>query len=234
MRFGRKTVLDTDPPKKIKGRKDLDYYPLKNAPEKGWAITGRRLSDKGSYKGMYAEGRSYLLQDNMPFDEFLSQDYFFTLEPQEINREKEIVMRDNLREYYKEYPGSNLVRMYDDEDYAGNFQDFPFFETMGRDELGTTYGLGEFGGMKYPAFIVTDPEVNTLVDLPAKRPSSPVPPNMELRNVMPEIYSRKLDQRNGQYIYETSEGTVKKKIGVEDARYIHQNRKAFNAMRKNR
>ena len=23
MRFGRKTVLDTDPPKKIKGRKDL-------------------------------------------------------------------------------------------------------------------------------------------------------------------------------------------------------------------
>ena len=26
------------------------------------------------------------------------------------------------------------------------------------------------------------------------------------------VYSRKLDQRNGQYIYETSEGTVKKKI----------------------
>ena len=83
MRFGRKTVLDTDPPKKIKGReRTWIIIPLKNAPEKGFALTGRRLSDKGSYKGMYAEGRSYLLQDNMPFDEFLSQDYFFTLEPQ--------------------------------------------------------------------------------------------------------------------------------------------------------
>ena len=75
---------------------------------------------------------------------------------EEINREKEIVIV-NLRAF-KEYPGSNLVRMYDDDDYAGNFEDFPFFETMGRDELGTTYGLGEFGGLKYPAFIVTDPD----------------------------------------------------------------------------
>lgn len=235
MRFGRKTVLDTDPPKKIKGRKDLDYILFKDEyPEKGYAYTSASFSDKGSYKGMKGEGSSYIIQDNMPFDEFLSQDYFFTLEPHEINREKEIVMRDNLREYYKQYPGTNYVRMSDDDYDKGNFYDAPFFDTYGRDELGTTYGIGEFGGIKYPAFIVTDPEVNTLIDLPAKTPSSPVPPNMELRNVMPEIYSRKLNQQSGYYIYETSEGTVKKKIGVEDARYIHQNRKAFNAMRKNR
>ena len=232
MRFGRKTVLDTDPPKKIIGRKDLDYTISPDGI--GFAKTSMRLRDKGSYTGMYGEGESYDMQDNMLFEDFISKDYFFTLEPHEINREKEIVMRDNLREYYKEYPGTDVVRFKDDAYNKGNFFDFPFFDTSGVDELGTTFGLGEFGHTKYPAFIVTNPEVNTLIDLPIKTPSSPVPPDIELRNVMPEIYSRKLDQRNGQYIYDTSEGIVKKKIGVEDARYIHQNRKAFDAMRRNR
>jgi len=231
MRFGRKTVLDTDPPKKIKGRSDLNYRYYKDT---GFADTQMNFSDKGNYKNMVGLGVSYLTQDNMPWNDFVSSDFFFTLEGDEVNKEKELVMRDNLREYYKQYPGTSTIRIDDAQDEKVYFFDDPFFETLGRDELGTTYGVGEFGGMKYPAFIVTDPEVNTLIDLPSKSAAMSPPPNMELRNVLPEIYSRKLDQRNGQYIYETSEGTVRKKIGVEDARYIHQNRKAFNAMRKNR
>lgn len=251
MRFGRKTVLDTDPPKKIKGRKDLDYTYSKRRPEHGWAETSANFSDKG----MKGEGRSYSIQDNISWDEFYDSDLYY--DPREFFSEemrdspyygfvpdmgKMDAVRDNLREYYRQYPGTSFVKMTDaDGNEHSSFNglpnvtgDWPYFHTDGRDELGTTYGQWGGFGMKGQQFVVTDPEVNTLVDLPAKTPSRSVPPNMELRNVMPEIYSRKLDQRNGQYIYETSEGTVKKKIGVEDARYIHQNRKAFNAMRRNR
>lgn len=255
MRFGRKTVLDTDPPKKIKGREDLNYRYSKHSPERGRAGTSATFSPKGSYDVMKGKGYSYSIQENVPWEEFynprleydpniffeegMRDSHYYGTIP---DMSKYDAVTENLREYYRQYPGTNYVQITDEDgnrhtsfdgrsDVTG---DFPSFFTEGRDELGTTYGTWSGLGMKGQQFVVTDPEVNTLVDLPAKRPSSPVPPNMELRNVMPEIYSRKLDQRNGQYIYETSEGTVKKKIGVEDARYIHQNRKAFNAMRKNR
>lgn len=74
----------------------------------------------------------------------------------------------------------------------------------------------------------------SIVSLPTKEYQFPRPNALELIDPMPKIYSRKLDQRGGQYIYETSQGTVRKKIGVEDARYYHQNRKAIDAMRRNR
>ena len=74
----------------------------------------------------------------------------------------------------------------------------------------------------------------SIVSLPTKEYQFPRPNALELIDPMPQIYSRKLNQQSGEYIYETSEGTVRKKIGVEDARYQHQNRKAINAMRRNR
>lgn len=255
MRFGRKTVLDTDPPKKIKGREDLDYSYSKRRPELGYAYTSATFSPKGSYDVMKGKGRSKNIQDNTPWEEFFNPrlNYDPSVFLDERMRDSRFygfapdmgkldAVTENLREYYRQYPGTSFVKITDEDgnkhtSFHGSSDvtgDYPYFHTEGRDELGTTYGSWGGFGMKGTQFVVTDPEVNTLVDLPVKRPASSVPPNMELRNVMPEIYSRKLDQRNGQYIYETSEGTVKKKIGVEDARYIHQNRKAFNAMRKNR
>jgi hypothetical protein len=74
----------------------------------------------------------------------------------------------------------------------------------------------------------------SVVSLPTKEYQFPRPNALDLIDPMPQIYSRKLNQQSGEYIYETSEGTIRKKIGVEDARYQHQNRKAINAMRRNR
>ena len=73
-----------------------------------------------------------------------------------------------------------------------------------------------------------------MVELPPKLPFG----NMDmskipaLRRVLPEIYSRKLNQRTGEYIYDTSEGEVRKKIGEDDARYVNMNRAAIDRMRK--
>jgi len=92
-----------------------------------------------------------------------------------------------------------------------------------------------------PVFTGTPPSATpptrkkeSIVSLPPKEYQFPRPNALELIDPMPKIYSRKLNQQSGEYIYETSEGTVRKKIGVEDARYQHQNRKAINAMRRNR
>ena len=73
----------------------------------------------------------------------------------------------------------------------------------------------------------------TMVELPPKLPF----PNMDLnklpalRRVLPEIYSRKLNQQTGEYIYNTSEGEVRKKRGQEDADYVRMNRAAIDRMR---
>ena len=73
----------------------------------------------------------------------------------------------------------------------------------------------------------------TMVELPPKLPF----PNMDLnklpalRRVLPEIYSRKLNQQKGEYIYDTSEGQVRKRIGQEDADYVRMNRAAIDRMR---
>lgn len=55
----------------------------------------------------------------------------------------------------------------------------------------------------------------------------PIDPRMK-------IYGRRLNQRTGEYIYDTDRGTVKKKIGREDAAFYNQNRAAIEQMRRNR
>ena len=72
-----------------------------------------------------------------------------------------------------------------------------------------------------------------MVELPPKLPFG----NMDmsrlpaLRRVLPEIYSRKLNQQTGEYIYNTSEGEVRKRRGQEDADYVRMNRAAIDRMR---
>ena len=106
----------------------------------------------------------------------------------------------------------------------------------GYEPYGTSYlRLFEYAEPQVePVFTGTPRKKESIVSLPSKEYQFPRPNTLELIDPMPKIYSRKLDQRGGQYIYETSQGTVRKKIGVEDARYYHQNRKAIDAMRRNR
>ena len=56
----------------------------------------------------------------------------------------------------------------------------------------------------------------SIVSLPTKEYKFPRPNALELIDPMPKIYSRKLNQQSGEYIYETSQGTVRKKI-TQDA-----------------
>lgn len=88
--------------------------------------------------------------------------------------------------------------------------------------------------------VFTDPQQKQLarpeermLELPPKLPFG----NMDmsrlpaLRRVLPEIYSRKLNQQTGEYIYTTSEGELRKKRGQEDADYVRMNRAAIDRMR---
>lgn len=72
-----------------------------------------------------------------------------------------------------------------------------------------------------------------MVELPPKLPFPNIDLNKlpALRRVLPEIYSRKLNQQKGEYIYDTSEGQVRKRIGQEDADYVRMNRAAIDRMR---
>lgn len=72
-----------------------------------------------------------------------------------------------------------------------------------------------------------------MVELPPKLPFPNIDLNKlpALRRVLPEIYSRKLNQQTGEYIYDTSEGEVRKKRGQEDADYVRMNRAAIDRMR---
>ena len=49
-----------------------------------------------------------------------------------------------------------------------------------------------------------------------------------------EIYSRELNQQTGEWIYETSEGNFRKKIGPEDAAFVKENMLAIDNYRKAR
>lgn len=78
--------------------------------------------------------------------------------------------------------------------------------------------------------------VEKMVELPPKLPFqnmdlTKVPP---LRRVLPEFYGMRLNQQTGEYIYDTSEGEIKKKIGPENAQFVNIHRKAIERMRKNR
>lgn len=75
-----------------------------------------------------------------------------------------------------------------------------------------------------------------MVELPPKLPFAnmdltKVPP---LRRVLPEFYGMRLNQQTGEYIYDTSEGEIRKKIGPENAQFVNMHRKAIERMRKNR
>jgi hypothetical protein len=78
--------------------------------------------------------------------------------------------------------------------------------------------------------------VEKMVELPPKLPF----PNMDLtkvpplRRVLPEFYGMRLNQQTGEYIYDTSEGEIKKKIGPENAQFVNIHRNAIERMRKNR
>lgn len=238
MRFGRKTVLDTDPPKKIRGRKDLTYH-----PKYDYARTSMSFTPKGGYEKMFGEGYSEKEFDNREWSDFYNSDDYYEYDMNLSNPDTELmdVVRDNLREYYREYPGTSKVSVvnenYQTKSFHGNknsVADYPYFFTEGRDELGTTYGTFGGFGQKYPAFVVTDPEVNKPLDLPSKSYDYSRPNVLQPIDPLLKIYSRKLNQQTQEYIYETSEGIIRKKKGGDDERFYHQNRKAIEALRKRR
>lgn len=72
------------------------------------------------------------------------------------------------------------------------------------------------------------------IELPRKTPKLPRPSVLNQTPKLPEIYSRKLNQRTQEYIYETSAGTLRKKVGREDADFVKKNRKLIDNMRKTR
>jgi hypothetical protein len=75
-----------------------------------------------------------------------------------------------------------------------------------------------------------------MVTLPPKLPFG----NMDLtkppalRRVLPEIYSRRLNQQTGEYIYDTSDGEIRKKVGDEDAAFYNMFRDQIEGMRSDR
>jgi len=76
----------------------------------------------------------------------------------------------------------------------------------------------------------------TMVELPPKLPFG----NMDLsrppalRQVLPQIYSRRLNQHTGEYIYDTSDGEIRKKVGAEDAAFYNMFRDQIEGMRSDR
>jgi hypothetical protein len=75
-----------------------------------------------------------------------------------------------------------------------------------------------------------------MVQLPPKLPFDKMdltkPP--ALRRVLPEIYSRRLNQQSGEYIYDTSDGEIRKKVGDEDAAFYNMFRDQIEGMRSDR
>ena len=78
----------------------------------------------------------------------------------------------------------------------------------------------------------------TMVDLPSKLPFSKMDlnsmPKIPLRNPLPTIYSRKLNQQSQEYVYDTSHGEIRKKVGQEDATFYNILRSQMEQMRANR
>tara|TARA_B110000285_G_scaffold117985_1_gene133689 strand:- start:7250 stop:8266 length:1017 start_codon:yes stop_codon:yes gene_type:complete len=77
-----------------------------------------------------------------------------------------------------------------------------------------------------------------MVDLPSKLPFIKMDlnsmPRIPLRNPLPTIYSRKLNQQSQEYIYDTSHGEIRKKVGQEDATFYNILRSQMEQMRANR
>jgi len=99
-----------------------------------------------------------------------------------------------------------------------------------------------------PVFTGTKPSATkTVAPLPTKPTSQPKPvvENTPVKEEVTktvkatpvptmDIYSRILNQQTGEYIYETSEGNFRKKIGPEDAAFVKENRLAIDNYRKAR
>lgn len=94
-------------------------------------------------------------------------------------------------------------------------------------------------GHDYPNARVVVPlrEKEEKVKLPYKglglSKSKGVTPDMMV-DPFPKIYSRKLNQRTGEYVYETSKGVIRKKIGPEDAKFYRMYKSQIDNLRKNR
>lgn len=74
-----------------------------------------------------------------------------------------------------------------------------------------------------------------LINLPSKaglNNNVGVTPNMMVEPML-KIYSRKLNQQTGEYIYDTSKGIIRTKIGPEDARFYNQNKNEIENIRSN-
>lgn len=94
----------------------------------------------------------------------------------------------------------------------------------------------EYNGMLVDPAFEESRQPEGMVELPPKLPFmnmdlTKVPP---LRRVLPEFYGMRLNQQTGEYIYDTSEGEIRKKIGPENAQFVNMHRKAIERMRKNR
>jgi len=95
------------------------------------------------------------------------------------------------------------------------------------------------GGHAYPSARVVVPlgVKEDKIKLPYKglslNKSQGVTPEMMV-NPFPKIYSRKLNQQTGEYIYDTSQGTIRNKIGSEDSKFVNMYRNQIDNLRSNR
>ena len=71
-----------------------------------------------------------------------------------------------------------------------------------------------------------------LIQLKTKNILNPDPVQPQMVDPLYKIYGRKLNSQTGEYVYNTNKGEVRKQRGQEDARFISQNREAFDEMRK--
>ena len=91
----------------------------------------------------------------------------------------------------------------------------------------------------YKSKVTNPPPVNqkqSMVSLPSKTPSLNLkpPPPMVPRNPLPIVYSRRLNQQSQEYVYDTSKGEIRKKVGKEDAAFYSSIRPQMEEMRANR
>ena len=91
----------------------------------------------------------------------------------------------------------------------------------------------------YKTKVTNPPPVNqkqSMVSLPSKTPSLNLkpPPPMVPRNPLPIVYSRRLNQQSQEYVYDTSKGEIRKKVGKEDAAFYSSIRTQMEKMRAKR
>lgn len=90
----------------------------------------------------------------------------------------------------------------------------------------------------YKSKVTNPPPVNqkqSMVSLPSKTPSLNLKPTpLVPRNPLPIVYSRRLNQQSQEYVYDTSKGEIRKKVGKEDAAFYSSIRPQMEKMRAKR